>query len=61
MKVLVFFGIVLLFSLVLTIIDKVTAYRMDDKSVWEDGDSVRIKRGGKDDTRTEDHFMNRLS
>lgn len=61
MKVLVFFGIVLLFSLVLTIIDKVTAYRMDDKSVWEDGDSVRIKRGGKDDERTEDHFMNRLS
>lgn len=61
MKILVFFGIVLLFSLVLTIIDKISAYHLDDKSVWEDGDSVRIKRGGKDDKRTEDHFMNRLS
>lgn len=42
--VLIFFGIVILFSLMLTIYDKVRSYNnTSDRSVWEDGDSVVIK------------------
>lgn len=41
--VLVFFSVVLLFSLTLNAIYKVKEYKSDDKTVWEDGDSVCIK------------------
>lgn len=44
MIVFVFFGVVILFSLLLNIIFKVKDYNhVPDKSLWEDGDSVIIK------------------
>lgn len=44
MIVFVFFGVVILFSLLLNIIDKVRSYNNpEDRSIWEDGDSVVIK------------------
>lgn len=44
MIVFVFFGVVILFSLTLNIIEKVRSYNNEeDRSVWEDGDSVVIK------------------
>ena len=41
--VLVFFSVVLLFSLALNAIYKIKEYKSDEKTVWEDGDSVCIK------------------
>lgn len=44
MTVLVFFGIVLGFSLVLTAFDKIRSYNNSkNRSLWMDGDSVVIK------------------
>lgn len=44
MIVLVFFSVVILFSLLLNVIDKVRAYNnRNDRSIWEDGDSVVVK------------------
>ncbi|GEM_PF-5954345 len=44
MIVFVFFGVVILFSLMLNIIFKIKEYNQDsEKSVWEDGDSVVVK------------------
>lgn len=44
MAILVFFGVVLLFSLTLNVIDKVRSYnKTDNRSVWQDGDSVVVK------------------
>lgn len=44
MIVFVFFGVVILFSLLLNIIDKVRSYNNEeDRSIWQDGDSVVIK------------------
>lgn len=42
--VLVFFSVVLLFSLTLNAIYKIKEYKSDGKTVWEDGDSVCIKK-----------------
>ena len=43
MIVLVFFAVVILFSLLLNAIDKIMAYKEKDHTVWEDGDSVIVK------------------
>jgi len=61
MKIIIFFAIVLLFSLGLTAFDKISSYKRNDKSVWQDGDSVHIKRNGKENPRDVDGFMKRLS
>jgi len=61
MIIIVFFSVVILFSLVLNAVDKILSYHNEDKSVWQDGDSVRIKVGGKDDASQEDNFMTRIA
>lgn len=44
MTVLVFFGVVILFSLTLNVIDKIRAYNdKPNRSIWQDGDSVIVK------------------
>lgn len=44
MTVLLFFGVVILFSLTLCIIEKVHAYyKHDGHTIWEDADNVVIK------------------
>ena len=44
MIVLIFFSVVILFSLLLNVIDKIRAYNnRNDRSIWEDGDSVVVK------------------
>lgn len=61
MFVLVFFGVVILFSLALSAVDKIRSYKSDEKSLWEDGDSVRVKRDGKDKHVGEEMFMTKIS
>lgn len=61
MSILVFFSVVILFSLVLNAFYKIRAFRQDGKSLWEDGDSVRVKREGKDKQIGEDMFMTKIS
>lgn len=61
MIVLVFFGVVIFFSLALNAIDKVRSFSHDHESIWEDGDSVRIKREGKDSNIGEEMFMKKIS
>ena len=49
MVVLVFFGIVILFSLMLTVADKIKAFKNENGChFWWDGDSVMVK--SKEDT-----------
>lgn len=44
MSILVFFGVVILFSVTLNAIDKINSYNhTKDRSLWEEGDSVIIK------------------
>lgn len=44
MIILVFLGIVVLFSLMLNVVDKVRSYNnYNDRSIWLDGDSVVVK------------------
>ena len=43
MMAIVFFSVVILFSLTLNIIYKIKAYMSKEKTIWEDGDSVCIK------------------
>jgi len=44
MMALIFFGVVIAFSLMLTAIDKISSYEdSKDRSVWMDGDSVVVK------------------
>lgn len=44
MSILIFFSVVLLFSLALNIVDKVRSYnKRHDCSIWQDGDSVVVK------------------
>lgn len=61
LSVITFFGVVILFSIVLNAYDKIKAYKDKDKSVWIDGDSVRIKRNLPDEDVQEDGFMKRIS
>lgn len=39
-----FFGVVLLFALALNAYYKIKEYKIDEKTVWEDGDSVCVKK-----------------
>ena len=59
MEVLIFFGTVLLFSLALNAYYKIKSYNNSDKTVWQDGDSVRIQ--GKDNEARDDGFMKRIA
>lgn len=61
MSILVFFGVVILFSLGLNAFYKIRAYGQEGKSLWQDGDSVRVKREGKDKQVGEDMFMKKIS
>lgn len=59
MIVFVFFGAVILFSLLLNMIDKIRSYNNEsDRSVWQDGDSVIVKP--KDSTGVTGGFGQRL-
>jgi hypothetical protein len=56
---LVLISITLIVSLVLNVLAKTKSYKKEDKSIWEDGDSVCIK-GNKGDAQ-EYHFMHRIA
>lgn len=44
MVVVVFFSVVILFSIMLNVIDKIRSYNnTEDRSIWQDGDSVVVK------------------
>ena len=58
MIVLVFFSVVLLFSLTLNVVYKIKEYKSDEKTVWEDGDSVCIK---EQDDQFNISFMQRIA
>lgn len=59
MIVFVFFGVVILFSLLLNMIEKIRSYNNEsDRSVWQDGDSVIVK--AKDSTGVIGGFGQRL-
>ena len=55
---LVFFSVVLLFSLTLNVVYKIKEYKSDEKTVWEDGDSVCIK---EQDDQFNNSFMQRIA
>lgn len=59
MMVLVFFATVILFSLALNAYYKIKSYRKDDRTVWEDGDSVRVQ--GREGEARDDGFMHRIA
>lgn len=59
MIMLVLISITLIVSLVLNVLAKTKSYKKEDKSIWEDGDSVCIK-GNKGDAQ-EYHFMHRIA
>ena len=45
MIVFIFFGVVILFSLALNVIHKVRSFNnRSDRSIWQDGDSVIVKK-----------------
>ncbi|MDO4496917.1 MAG: hypothetical protein Q4B58_03665 [Bacteroidales bacterium] len=50
----------ILFSLVLNAVDKIKAYMESEKSVWQEGDSVRVRKGSFDESVNELNFMVRL-
>ena len=56
--VLVFFSVVLLFSLTLNAIYKIKEYKSDEKTVLEDGDRVCIK---EQDDQFNISFMQRIA
>lgn len=58
MYVLLFFATVLLFSLSLNAYYKIKSYRKRDRTIWEDGDSVRIQ--GREGEARDDGFMHRI-
>lgn len=57
MKLLLFIGVLLLASLMLNAYFKIKSYAKQDKSVWQDGDSVRIKESDA----SNEGFMTRIS
>lgn len=59
MVVLVFFVVVILFSITLNIIDKVRAYRKPDHQVWEDGDTLIVT--SEKDAKAPTGFSNKIS
>jgi len=61
MMTFIFFAVVILFFLSLCIFDKIKTYRSKEKSVWIDGDGIRVKKGNMDSNIKEYHFMDRVS
>jgi len=61
MSILIFFLVVIVFSLVLNAVDKLRSFKNAHKSLWEDGDSVCVRKGDIDPEVREYNFMNRLS
>lgn len=60
MSILIFFGVVILFSLTLNIIDKVRNIRRPKHSVWQDGDSLIVHSDDKTD-KAPSGFSQRIS
>jgi len=61
MIVAVFFGVVILFFLALCVWDKIKTYLSNEKSVWIDGDGIRVKKGTMDTNIREHQFMDRIA
>jgi len=61
MSIIVFFIVVISFSLTLNAIDKIRSYNKKDKSVWIDSDSVVVKRGDRNTVNNNQGFMTRVS
>lgn len=59
MIVIVIFAVVFLFSLSLNAYDKIASYGREEKTVWEDGDSVYVQKN--DNQRSKDGFMKRIA
>lgn len=59
MFIIVFFATVLLFSLCLNAYYKIKAYNHKDRTVWQEGDSVRVQ--GKEGEARNDGFMRRIA
>jgi len=58
MMVAAFFSVVLIFALALNAFFKIKEFKSDEKTVWEDGDSVCIKEA---DDNYNIGFMQRLA
>ncbi len=58
MMIIAFFAVVLFFSLGLNAFFKMKEFKMDEKAVWEDGDSVCVK---EIDDNYNISFMQRLA
>lgn len=56
-----FLGVMFGLALTLTAIDKIKSYKADNKSVWADGDTVRIRLNDAANPKQEDNFMRRLA
>jgi len=61
MSIIIFFLVVIVFSLVLNAVDKIRSFKQVHKSLWEDGDSVYVRKGSVDPEVREHNFMTRLS
>lgn len=59
MIVIVIFAVVFLFCLSLNAYDKIASYGREEKTVWEDGDSVYVQKN--DNQRSKDGFMKRIA
>lgn len=59
MFIIVFFTTVLLFSLCLNAYYKIKAYNHKDRTIWQEGDSVRVQ--GKEGEARNDGFMRRIA
>lgn len=59
MFVIAFFSTVILFSLALNAYYKIKAYNHRDRTIWQDGDSVRIQ--GREGEARNDGFMRRIA
>lgn len=60
MYIFIIFSAVILLAAIFTVKDKISSYQDDNKSVWADGDSVRIMRNDKDNPNRKDNFMIRI-
>ena len=61
MSIIILFTVVIVFSLLLTVFDKIRSYKKQDKSVWVDGDSVHVQEGHLDKSINTKNFMTRIS
>lgn len=61
MSIIVFFVVIIVFSLGLNAFYKIKDFKRSDKSLWEDGDSVCVRKGETPSDKREYGFMNRIS